>query len=190
MVFNHIYIYYEMRACREAHPHIYLHVKRCPSGYPIIWARRTSIIIIAIRTHFGASLLSIRVLLSVQGVGHRLVDDEQVQTEAPVLDIPDIALDAASICSISFVSPRNPVTWLQPVMPGRTKWRTIYLSISCEYSSVCFSMCGRGPTMLMSPSSTLMNCGSSSMFVLRGSSFVACSVSACAFTFMLRNFRQ
>lgn len=32
MVFNHIYIYYEMRVCREAHPHIYLHVKRYPSG--------------------------------------------------------------------------------------------------------------------------------------------------------------
>lgn len=50
------------------------------------------------RRHPGASscapvrpYASIGVLLSVQGVGHRLVDDEQVQSEAPVLDIPDVA---------------------------------------------------------------------------------------------------
>ena len=35
--------------------------------------------------------------------------------------------------------------------------RIIYLSISFEYSSVCLSMCGRGPTILMSPISTFQN---------------------------------
>ena len=56
-----------------------------------------------------------------------------------------------SISFSSLVSPRKPVTWLQPVMPGFTKWRTMYWLISWEYSSVCFSMCGREPTMLISP---------------------------------------
>ena len=71
--------------------------------------------------------------------------------------------------------------------------------MSARYSSVCFTMCGRGPTMLISPSRTLMNCGSSSMLVLRmmfphlvfrGSFSVACLVSASAFTFIERNFRH
>ena len=101
-----------------------------------------------------------------------------------------------SICDSCFVSPLNPVTWLHPVIPGFTKWRIMYLSISFEYSSVCLSICGRGPTTLMSPFSTFQNCGISSMFVFLimsphlvflGSSFVACSLSASAFTFMLRN---
>ena len=45
-----------------------------------------------------------------------------------------------SICHSSWVSPRKPVTCAQPVTPGFTKWRTMYLLISCEYCSVCFSM--------------------------------------------------
>ena len=84
-------------------------------------------------------------------------------------------------------------------MPGFTQWRTIYLSISAEYSSVCFTMWGLGPTTDIEPISTLINCGNSSMFVFLimlphfvflGSFFVACSLSASAFTFIERNFRQ
>ena len=68
--------------------------------------------------------------------------------------------------------------------------------MSFEYCSVCWSMCGRGPTMDMSPLSTLMNWGSSSMLdrrrkspnrVLRGSSLVACTLSASALTRIERN---
>ena len=102
-----------------------------------------------------------------------------------------------SICHSSLVSPRNPVTWAHPVSPGFTKWRTIYFVIRAEYCSVCASMCGLGPTKLMSPFSILINCGSSSMFDLRmklpkgyflGSFFVACNLSASLFTCIERNF--
>ena len=79
---------------------------------------------------------------------------------------------------------------------GLMKWRTMYLLIILEYSSVCFNMWGRGPTMDISPSNTLMNCGSSSILVRRmkspnlvflGSLRVACKVSDSLFTFMERN---
>ena len=35
--------------------------------------------------------LSVRLFLAVYGVHHRLVDDEKVKSEAPVLDVPDVA---------------------------------------------------------------------------------------------------
>ena len=41
-----------------------------------------------------------------------------------------------SICHSSFVSPRNQVTCAQPVTPGFTKCRTMYLLISWLYISV------------------------------------------------------
>ena len=95
------------------------------------------------------------------------------------------------------VSPRKPFTWLHPVMPGFMQCRTMYSSICLEYSSVCFTMCGRGPTMLMSPISTFRNCGISSRlvfrimcphFVIRASVRVACRVSASALALIVRNF--
>ena len=73
-----------------------------------------------------------------------------------------------SLISIKLrISPRNPFIWLQPVIPGFTVWRIINPSIMRENSSVCFTMCGRGPTTLISPSRTFMNWGVSSMFVIR-----------------------
>ena len=69
---------------------LYLNIKKCPPC-PAIREKED---ICNFRCHPDAPLcvpLSICVLLPVQGVGHRLVDDEQVQSEAPVLDIPDVA---------------------------------------------------------------------------------------------------
>ena len=100
------------------------------------------------------------------------------------------------ISESSFVSPRRPFTWAYPVIPELMKWRTLKFSMISEYSSVCFNICGRGPTTDISPRNTLKNCGSSSMLVLRNmlptrvireSFFSACLAFASSFTRMVRN---
>ena len=49
-------------------------------------------------------------------------------------------------------------------MPGRTSWRR---ACSSEYNGKYLGSSGRGPISAMSPFSTLMSCGSSSMLVER-----------------------
>src|SRR5262245_51249299 len=69
------------------------------------------------------------------------------------------------IFSMVSVSPRLPLTWAQPVMPGFTLWRRESGEIRSANASLRAIGCGRGPTIDISPSSTFTSCGSSSIFV-------------------------
>src|SRR6056297_1018583 len=78
-------------------------------------------------------------------------------------------------------------------------WRCMKFPTCCAYSSVCFNMCGLGPTTDISPLRTLMNWGNSSIEVflrnrpidvIRGSSLVACFRCAVSLTFIDLNFQQ
>ena len=39
--------------------------------------------------------VSVGILFAMQRIGHGLVDDEQVQSERPVFDVPDVAADTS-----------------------------------------------------------------------------------------------
>src|SRR5579863_1919165 len=65
------------------------------------------------------------------------------------------------------VSPRNPLTCAHPVIPTLSACRLLYLVTSCRNFCTKCGRSGRGPTTLMSPFKTLMNCGNSSRLVLR-----------------------
>ncbi len=58
----------------------------------------------------------------------------------------------------------RPLTWAQPVIPGRTSWRR---ACSGVYRSRYCMRRGRGPTKLISPFKTLNNSGNSSRLVAR-----------------------
>src|SRR6185312_2857837 len=71
------------------------------------------------------------------------------------------------ILSSVSVSPRQPLTCAQPVIPGFILWRSMYSRIFVRYCWLCATACGRGPTTDISPRSTLTNCGTSSSEVRR-----------------------
>ena len=55
-------------------------------------------------------------------ISHRLQEDLQIEPTGPVLDVVEILRDPGvrAFSSVS-TSPRNPLTWAQPVMPGLTR---------------------------------------------------------------------
>ena len=50
-------------------------------------------------------------------------EDFDVEAERPIIDIPQIQLHRSAIFPRDRVSPRNPLTWAQPVIPGLMWWR-------------------------------------------------------------------
>ena len=98
--------------------------------------------------------------------------------------VAEIAL-GNRIVSIVSVLPRRPLTCARPVMPRLTLCPSEWPRMSLRCISLCTTVCGRGPTMLMRPFRTLTKCGSSSSEcrrrirprrVVRGSFRVACRI--------------
>jgi len=78
-----------------------------------------------------------------------------------VSQVAEIAL-GNRIVSIVSVLPRRPLTCARPVMPRLTLCPSEWPRMSLRCISLCTTVCGRGPTMLMRPFRTLTKCGSSS----------------------------
>ena len=98
------------------------------------------------------------------------------------------------------VSPRQPLTWAQPVMPGFTAWRCMKRLVIRLCSRLRGRGCGRGPTTERRPCRTLKNCGSSSRRCVAGTgrTGVTRESPSCAWTkvaddssesYMVRNFQ-
>ena len=90
----------------------------------------------------------IGVFLAPEHVGYCFYHDADVEQESPVLNIPQVSsYPAFHLGKFLWFLPDQPVTCAHPVIPGLTRWRIMYLLISWEYSSVCFSIWGLGPTI-------------------------------------------
>lgn len=84
----------------------------------------------------GGRRMSVCVLVVYEHLDGRAQYDAYVEPNAPVLDIPDVAFHAPfHLPQLTRLAPEA-VTWAHPVMPGFTKWRTMYLSMSGRYTSV------------------------------------------------------